>query len=62
MTDLNNVWRAPAKPSGFTGSSSLAAPGPHQALQLSGDRRVRIDQDRIRFLFTMLDNPPGLPD
>jgi hypothetical protein len=59
MTGPNDVWRAPAKPSSFMGPSSLAAFRPHQALQLSGDRRVRIGQDRIRFLFTMLDNPPN---
>ena len=27
-----------------------------------GDNRVQIDQDRMCFLFTMLDNPPKLPE
>ena len=31
-----------------------------KSLAASGDRRVPIDQDRMRFLFTMLDNPPKL--
>ena len=37
-----------------------SSPVLHKSLAASGDRRVPIDQDRMRFLFTMLDNPPKL--